>query len=446
MARVLIVDESVLARRAAERALARAGMEVQSTSDTREAIDSAQRSVPDVVLVDRSLQDLNQPDFCRAIRNIANLRDTPVVLMGARAEDISDEAVADVGAIDAIGKPFAPEALLAVTTNALRRAPARPQPSAEHTTAEDPHLERLQGARAIAGRIAEVIGPAIERMAGLEAGPPSAARLAQAIEHETDHDILFSLVRELGRLAPGSRGETSFEGRLEHVGLGEVLQLAQHQRMTGILEVERRGRQVQLCLRDGLVDIVLAQGNDTEFLLGRYLLDEGFVEAEDLDMLLRHRAGSKRLLGAQLVKLGYITTDDLQQALRRQSSELIYEALRWGEGTFRFERFARRPEADEARLELPVAEVLMEGLRRVDEWRLIEEQVRSFDQVLEVDAEALAFTDPDGLSSDERRVLAAIDGERTVRDIVERTSMASFDACKILFQLMTSRLVKERPD
>ena len=45
---------------------------------------------------------------------------------------------------------------------------------------------------------------------------------------------------------------------------------------------------------------------------------------------------------------------------------------------------------------------------------------------------------PDG----ERAVLAAIDGERTVREIVEGLGGGSFSTCKILYQFLNSRLVR----
>jgi hypothetical protein len=86
--------------------------------------------------------------------------------------------------------------------------------------------------------------------------------------------------------------------------------------------------------------------------------------------------------------------------------------------------------------------ILMEGLRRVDEWRLIEEQLRSWDEVLRADVEALAAIDLDRLSREERTVLAAVDGVRTVREVVEHTRMSSFEVAKILFQLLTSRLLR----
>ncbi len=46
------------------------------------------------------------------------------------------------------------------------------------------------------------------------------------------------------------------------------------------------------------------------------------------------------------------------------------------------------------------------------------------------------------LSVDERRVLEAVDGQRSVRAILEYVRLSSFDGCKVLFQLLTSRLLR----
>jgi len=120
----------------------------------------------------------------------------------------------------------------------------------------------------------------------------------------------------------------------------------------------------------------------------------------------------------------------------------VYEALRWRQGTYRFVRLATRPEATAARLGLPIGTILMEGLRRVDEWRLIEEQLRSWEEVLRPDREAIAGIDLDRLSREERTVLGAVDGQRSVREVVAHVRMGSFEVSKILFQLLTSRLLR----
>lgn len=461
--RILVVDDSATVRRVVGRTLTQAGYDVCLAVDGRDGLEKAQSLVPDLVLTDFVMPHMNGLRFVQGMRQIANLSAVPVVLMSAKADKIGDGFVAQTGAIDAITKPFSPEALLAVTGHALSRfaepmresVPPAPVSEVERISSipppsSPPPPETSPAALAAA---AEAIA---ERLAGLLADPalddPGEPKRAIAARFEPAE--LFAFVNELAALVPGRDGEHALEGRLEHVSLGEILQLLTHQRQSGVLEIEkqpsRSRRSVTVCLKDGAVSLALGQVDESQFRFGRYLLREGLIDREDLERIVRNRAQRSDgrvsgLLGTHLVKLGYISADELSKILVQQTSELIYEALRWRRGRFRFLRFATRPEAADARLGLPLASILMEGLRRVDEWRLIEEQIRSFDDVPRRDEEALAHVDPRRLSAEERRVLETVDGARTVREVVEHTRMASFDACKILFQLTTSRLVRVTP-
>jgi len=459
--RVLVVEDSTTVRRVVQRTLGRAGYEVVLARDGREALERLQTIIPDLILLDFVLPHMNGHEVCLALRRVSNLRGVPVVLMSAKADRIAEKFMRETGAVDAISKPFGPEALLAVTANALAkgRLPAGEEvraPEADSAKAEaardvdwlaDGQWEsaadaaRYEAARATASRLASAMGPVVRTLAGAE--EPSDERLALAIANGFEHEELFALAADLKRLSPGHGGARSFEAKLEHVPLGETLQMLQHGRQSGVLEIQSGERTIIVCLRDGLVDIAMGRGSEPEFLLGRYMLEEDLVDRDDLEQLLRRRRGSKRLLGTQLVKLGYITLDDLRRALVRQTSELAYEALRWVSGAYWFEAHATRPEALEAKLALPIASILMEGLRRVDEWHLIEEQIDDFEMIPALRQDALATIVTDDLSLEERAVIDAIDGERNVREIVRHLEMGSFAACKILFQLMTSGLVHE---
>jgi CheY-like chemotaxis protein len=483
--RILVIDDSSTVRRVVERTLAEAGFDVMLAADGREGLELASTKIPDLVLVDFVMPHMNGFQLVQAIRGIANLAHVPVVLMSAKADRIGGGFLSQTGALDAITKPFSPEALLAVATHALQRAstpgtedapaaleindsgesaldllaetrvaasprsesrsiaePSSPSTPIATAPAPQPDPEHADLARRIAGRIAAI---AVDD----ETADPEA--LARRIETRTSPGALLALAGELADLVPSLRGEDSFSGRIEHVPLGEILQMLQHQRQTGVLEIRRGTRRndriVSVCMSSGSVDLALGRAQDEEFLLGRYLLAEELIERDALSKVIESRATTDRasartFLGTRLVKLGYITQADLTRVLLRQTSELIYDALRWKRGTYRFARLATRAEASEARLGLPIGSILMEGLRRVDEWRLIEEQIHTWDDVLRVDREAIVGVDLDRFSREERTVLSAVDGTRSVRAIVAHTRMGSFEVSKILFQLLTSRLLK----
>ena len=157
-------------------------------------------------------------------------------------------------------------------------------------------------------------------------------------------------------------------------------------------------------------------------------------------------ANQKRpvLLGDALLQSGLITEEQLKSALARQSSELIYEVLRWPKGWFEFRITIAPLLAHKAKLGLPVASVVMEGFRRVDEWRLVEQGLGSFESKLVRDPVAIDALRLDDLARPERIVLEAIDGDRTVRDIIAVSHMSSFDACRILLQFLEARIVRRR--
>lgn len=414
-----MIDDSETVRRIAVRTLTAAGFEVAEAHDGRHGLEVAQQVVPDVVFVDAVMPELDGEAFCRALRRISNLQDVPVVLMSARATKIATRFMATTGAIDAIAKPFSPDALLAVAWHAVERtAPLEAAPAALGVPAEP---------------------------ARTEAAPLRALLTERGLDvARWSDDDLLQVGDEIAEIVRG--GESAFAGRLEHLALGEVLQMLEHQAQQGVLRVtDDGGQHIEICLRAGKVDLALGHVGRMEFLLGRYLVGEGLIDAGDLERLLERRrkaADHDPFLGTMLIKLGYIGREDLLGVLARQTSELVYEALRWPRGRFEFTRFAVRPAAKDAALELPVTGMLMEGLRRVDEWRLIEEQVTDFDRVVSVDRHALTEAQRERMNALERTVVDAIDGQRSVRAIIEHTRLASFDVCKVLYQLLSTRLVR----
>src|SRR5690606_38328951 len=102
---------------------------------------------------------------------------------------------------------------------------------------------------------------------------------------------------------------------------------------------------------------------------------------EQLEPVLQDSSTRHRLLGEELERRGVVKPEQLREALKRQSSELVYEAVRWRNGRFSFDVGQSCPEATMAQLSLNPGGLLMEGFRRVDEWQLIEGSFK-FDDVI----------------------------------------------------------------
>ena len=155
--------------------------------------------------------------------------------------------------------------------------------------------------------------------------------------------------------------------------------------------------------------------------------------------------GKPPLFGRDLVMRGLLSEAQLKRAMARQTAELTYETLRWSHGTFHFRRSKLLPEiAADAALGLNVDTLLLEGFRRVDEWRLIERDVRNFDLIFVRDEDRISRLPRGTLTRDEIAVLDALSGRNTVRDVIRTLRMGSFDVSKIIYRLVHTKLIRPR--
>src|SRR4051794_16750398 len=118
--RVLVVDDDRAVRDALRRVLTLADYEVQVAEGGAEAIEAVAQSVPDAVVLDIGLPDIDGLEVCERLRRLGNR--VPVLMLTARVEVSDRVAGLDAGADDYLSKPFAVDELLARLRALVRRA------------------------------------------------------------------------------------------------------------------------------------------------------------------------------------------------------------------------------------------------------------------------------------------------------------------------------------
>lgn len=110
--RILVVDDSATIRRSAETMLASEGCEVITAENGFEALSKITRHHPDLIFIDIMMPRLDGYQTCAIIKNNADFRETPVVMLTSK-DGLFDMARGRVvGSDQYLTKPFTREELL----------------------------------------------------------------------------------------------------------------------------------------------------------------------------------------------------------------------------------------------------------------------------------------------------------------------------------------------
>jgi two-component system phosphate regulon response regulator PhoB len=118
---ILVVEDEKPIRDMISFGLRRAGFDVREAADCRAARAQLADKRPDLMLVDWMLPDMSGLEFTRQVKRDSNLRDLPVIILTARAEEGDKVAGLEGGADDYVTKPFSPRELTARINAVLRR-------------------------------------------------------------------------------------------------------------------------------------------------------------------------------------------------------------------------------------------------------------------------------------------------------------------------------------
>lgn len=104
MKKILIVDDQKGVRRLLEELFKKDGWEVQLAADGKEAVERAEEFLPDIILMDMKMPNMNGLEASRII--LEKFSDLDIIMMTAYGEmDIVEEAL-DTGVKRCITKPF----------------------------------------------------------------------------------------------------------------------------------------------------------------------------------------------------------------------------------------------------------------------------------------------------------------------------------------------------
>ncbi len=220
----------------------------------------------------------------------------------------------------------------------------------------------------------------------------------------------------------------SITGNLQTMELAELLQWLAQGNKTGTLVIDDGRIEKRIFFKAGR--IISSSSTDPKEYLGHFLVSQGFIDEQTLAAAMERQEATGVLLGKILIELGKISQPELERMLRLKAEESIYDLFSRHEGEFRFvEENVDRPGLVPVSLE--VTALVLEGVRRLDEWKRIHELIPSLEAVPVAVVEPLAAADDD---PSDRQILELVDDDRSVEEILLESHASEFRVCQALSQ------------
>ncbi len=181
--KILIIDDEFAIRYLIERHMSRHGFEMLMARDGQTGLKMAHEQMPDLIVLDVQLPDLNGFDLCQALQDEPELANIPVLIFTSRITSEDKYKAFTVGADGFISKPFLPDEFLAHVNAILQKS------SKTYTS----YNESVQQ-----GKLTAFYGPK-----GGVGTTTLAVQLSEAISiHEEEKVALIDLDLPLGGIAP----------------------------------------------------------------------------------------------------------------------------------------------------------------------------------------------------------------------------------------------------
>ncbi|NIM04148.1 MAG: DUF4388 domain-containing protein [Armatimonadetes bacterium] len=120
-------------------------------------------------------------------------------------------------------------------------------------------------------------------------------------------------------------------------------------------------------------------------------------------------------------------------------AEAIYRLLGWGEGEF---QFTRSHGVVKRLLQETTDELILEGMKRLDEWEKVQKEITDRNVVLRLCASKVG-EEYDKLSQEERAILQLVDARRDVAAVIRESGLDPTQALLIITELMGRELVEK---
>lgn len=253
----------------------------------------------------------------------------------------------------------------------------------------------------------------------------------------------------------------ALKGTIRDFGIADIFQLIGQQTKSGVLVLKDEVDEVRIHFREGAVVRAESPTRARQMLLGNMLLNAGVITKPELDRALQQQTRAMRRIGRILVEdIGALDREDLGEFLRLQLNETVHRLFLWQSGTYEFEQLDV-PEPEDGLEAIRAENILMDGLRVMDEWPTLRDRLPPYASTFEVvrelpeapkeDAELGDFefgAEGGGAEAEamigapERVIYRGVGPGVRLDKLIHRSRLGEFEACRAVMTLLDGGYIR----
>ncbi len=223
-------------------------------------------------------------------------------------------------------------------------------------------------------------------------------------------------------------------------GLPGILTHLHRIKASGTLSVSREGVVKNLYIKNG--EIIFASSNYEGDRLGEVLLKAGKISVKQFETASKALSKTKKRLGGILVELGYLRPKDLFWGVKYQVREIVASLFDMTDGSYEFLP-GEIPPGEVITLHMSTANLIMDGVKRIDDWTRISRGIPPMEAVLRPTSDPLKLYQDVDVSPEEKRILGLFDGKRTIKEVITHSDIGDFEALKAVYAFFSIGMLEE---
>ncbi|MBL8148923.1 MAG: DnaJ domain-containing protein, partial [Blastocatellia bacterium] len=232
------------------------------------------------------------------------------------------------------------------------------------------------------------------------------------------------------------------EGSLSLTPLPVLLFRCYQKNLTGAISLKSTDKTKTIYFDQG--SIVFATSSQPEDRLGERLFRQGRISLEDFKRATTFVDQTGQRMGIALLQLGIIAIEEFVPIVIDHISSIVYSAFEWVDSQYKFEAITTPDEA--IKMPFSTADIIFEGIRRLDNMDLIQQWLGDFDRPLKTTTDPLLLYQAVSLTPHEAFIVSRIDTAMSIEELLSMGGLPEEETLKTVAALLSIRMLEISDD